>query len=86
MTAAYPMAMIAPFQPKCSRAVFIVLALFLGLLGIHNFVAGHTGRGVAQLLITLLAGWLFLPLLGVFFWVLIEICAVSTDGNGMRMS
>jgi LSD1 subclass zinc finger protein len=86
MMAAYPTAMVAPMQAKCSRAVFVVLALFLGMFGVHNFVAGYTGRGVAKLLITLFAGWLIVPLLGVALWVLIEICSVSCDSDGVRMS
>jgi TM2 domain-containing membrane protein YozV len=86
-----PMMMYAPgpsglMLPKCSRATYIVLGLFLGGLGIHNFVAGRVGAGVAQLLITLLTGWLVIPLLFVGLWVLIELIAVDTDGNGMRMN
>jgi TM2 domain-containing membrane protein YozV len=74
-------------QPKCSRVAYILLGLFLGLLGVHNFVAGRSGAGLTQLLITLLTGWLFgvtLVLVGV--WVLIEICVVTIDGAGIRMS
>ena len=47
------------------RIVYILLALLLGGLGIHNFYAGHTGRAVAQLLITIFVAftfWLILPL------------------------
>jgi TM2 domain-containing membrane protein YozV len=70
-----------------SRVAFILLGLFLGCLGIHNFYAGYTGKGIAQLLITLFLGWLFG--LGIFItgiWALIEIIAVSTDAQGLRMS
>lgn len=73
-------------SPK-SRVAFILLGLFLGCLGIHNFYAGYTGKGVAQLLITLFLGWVFG--LGIFItgiWALIEIIAVSTDAHGFRMS
>lgn len=72
--------------PACSRAVYILLALFLGALGIHNFVAGYTGRGVAQLLITLFTFWLIIPLLAVYIWVLVEICTVTHDRRGVRMN
>ncbi|MFN7020658.1 MAG: NINE protein [Phycisphaerales bacterium] len=72
--------------PACSRAVYILLALFLGTLGIHNFVAGYTGRGVAQLLITLFTFWLIIPLIAVWIWVLVEICTVTHDRRGVRMN
>lgn len=43
--------------PK-SKVAALLLALFLGCLGIHNFYLGHTGKGVAQLLISVLScGW-----------------------------
>ncbi|QQM68259.1 TM2 domain-containing protein [Actinomyces weissii] len=32
-----------------------VLAILLGTFGIHNFYLGQTGKGVAQLLITVLS-------------------------------
>lgn len=69
-----------------SRALFVVLGLFLGLLGIHNFYAGYSGKGVAQLLVTLLTGWLLFPLFIVGVWALVEICAVDEDARGVRFS
>ena len=74
----------APGESK-SRVAYIVLALFLGGLGIHNFYAGRTGSGVCQLLLTVLLGWLVIPWLVVVVWNLVEICVVTTDGNGRRM-
>jgi len=76
-----------PGQSSKSRAAYIVLGLFFGCFGIHNFYAGHSGRGVAQLLITLFTGWIF----GIGFfitgiWALVEIIAVNTDGQGLRLS
>lgn len=72
-------------QPAKSRAVFIVLALFLGCLGIHNFYAGYGGRGAAQLAITILTGCM-----GGFvitsIWAIIECIAVDTDATGRRMT
>jgi TM2 domain-containing membrane protein YozV len=73
-------------MPK-SRVTFVLLGLFLGCLGIHNFYAGYSGKGVAQLLITVLLGWLFG--LGIFItgiWAIIEIIAVSKDAQGIQMS
>ena len=65
------------------RIVYILLALFLGGLGIHNFYAGHTGRAVAQLLIMVLTGWLILPIFAVGVWVLVEICTTDRDAEGI---
>jgi TM2 domain-containing membrane protein YozV len=36
--------------------VFIVLGLFLGCLGIHNFYAGYSAKGAVQLAVTLVLG------------------------------
>ena len=66
-----------------SRIAYILLALFLGGLGIHNFYAGYTGKAVAQLLITLLLFWLIVPILIVWIWVIVEICTVTKDANGV---
>lgn len=69
-----------------SRTSYVVLALFLGWFGIHNFYAGYNGKGIAQLLITLLIGWLLVPLLAIAIWVIIEICSVTTDAEGRKFS
>jgi len=69
-----------------SRVAYILLGLFLGWLGIHNFFAVYYGKGIAQLLITLLTGWLILPSLAVIIWVLVEICTVTKDANGVPFS
>ena len=66
---------------KKSRIVYIVLALVFGEIGVHNFYAGFIGRGVAQLLITVLS-------FGLLFWIswiwaVIEICVVNHDGKGV---
>lgn len=68
-----------------SRLTFVLLALFLGCLGIHNFYAGYTGKALAQLLITLLAGWLLFPIIGVAIWSVAEAIIVETDSDGLKM-
>ena len=43
-------------DPKAkSRTAAGLLAIFLGAFGAHNFYLGHTGKAMAQLLITLLS-------------------------------
>jgi hypothetical protein len=70
--------------PK-SRAVYIVLGLFLGGLGIHNFYAGRNGSGIAQLLITIFTFWLIIPIFIMWLWVIIEVIVVDRDGRGQPM-
>ena len=67
-------------MPK-SRLSYILLALFLGTLGVHNFFAGYTGRGVTQLLLTLISFGFLAPL--VWVWAIIEICTVTKDAQGV---
>ena len=69
---------------KKSRVVYVLLAFFLGELGIHNFYAGYIGRGVVQLLITILT-------LGILFWVswtwaIVELCITTHDRKGVPFS
>lgn len=71
-------------NPPKSRVAYVLLGLFLGGLGIHNFYAGRPNRALGQLLTTLLVGWLVLPLVAVAIWCLVDICAITTDGDGVR--
>lgn len=68
--------------PK-SRTVYVILAFFFGGLGIHNFYAGRTGCGIAQLLISLLSCGFLSGI--VWIWVLIEMFVVTRDGKGVPM-
>ena len=77
---------VAPGTTGKSRTAYVMLGIFLGMLGIHNFYAGYGGKGVAQLLLTLLTGWLIVPLLVVWIWVIVEICTVSVDAQGNAFS
>jgi TM2 domain-containing membrane protein YozV len=77
--ASYPQHVIK--QAK-SRGVYVILGLFFGLLGIHNFYAGYFGRGVAQLLIVLTLGWFVIGLVIVAFWVIMELITVKQDAAG----
>jgi TM2 domain-containing membrane protein YozV len=69
-----------------SRTAYVLLGLFLGGLGIHNFYAGYAGRGIAQLLITLFGGWMCFPWIAVMVWVLVEVCSVTHDAQGNQFS
>ncbi len=70
-------------NPAKSRVAYILLAIFVGGLGVHNFYAGYTGKGVAQLLISIIScGALsFIS----WIWAIIEVCTVTTDADGIPM-
>ncbi len=63
-----------------SRVVYVLLAMFFGIFGFHNFYAGYIMRGVVQLVLTLISfGWLGIF---VFLWAVIEAIAVRKDAEG----
>jgi TM2 domain-containing membrane protein YozV len=77
--------------------VYILLALFLGTFGVHNFYAGRIWTGVIQLAFDVLlivgstvvtiftlgvGGFCFCSLCIVPMWNIIEIVLVKKDGHG----
>lgn len=69
-----------PYPPK-SRITYVLLGLFLGCLGIHNFYAKRSGCGITQLLISVLSIGYLAVISGL--WSFIEILIVDKDGNGV---
>lgn len=69
-----------------SKSTYVLLALFLGgFFGVHNFYAKRWGSGVLQLVITILVGWMILPLIPLALWIILECCLVTKDGDGNKM-
>jgi TM2 domain-containing membrane protein YozV len=67
-----------------SRWLFVLLAIILGQIGIHNFYAGHNFRGICQLVLTLItfgyiAGFMM-------FLNILEAIFVTEDGDGKRLN
>ena len=63
------------------RVAYVLLAVLLGI-GIHNFYAGYTTKGIIQLLVSILSCgilWFFM-----WIWAIIEACTVTQDANGVR--
>ena len=73
---------IDPNAQRKSRVTYIILALLLGGIGIHNFYSGHIGKGIAKIVFT--AFGVTAPISGI--WALIEIFAVKKDGKGLPMA
>jgi TM2 domain-containing membrane protein YozV len=72
----YPIA-----QPK-TRVIFVLLGIFLGVFGVHNFYAGYAKKGAIQLCVTLLS--CFYGAVISWIWAIIEICTVNKDAEGTQ--
>lgn len=74
-----------------SRTIYILLGILIGGLGVHNFVAGRTGEAIGQLAITVVSIPLmcvsigFLTILIPSIWAVVNVIAVTHDGQGRRM-
>ena len=81
----------APYGPQKSKLAAVILAFLLGTLGIHNFYLGYTNKGIAQLLLTLLGGWLCgAGAIAAGIWALVEAIQLLTgsilqDANGVPL-
>ncbi len=65
-----------------SLGIYIMLALLLGIFGVHNFYAGRIGSAVLQLLLTMSSVVLIFPMLFVCFLAVIECIVVTHNGQG----
>ena len=75
-----------------SWLTILLLSIFLGGFGAHQFYAGKGGKGAAMLVLSLvgwITSWLIVGifvLIGVFIWQIIDIVNIATqkfsDGNG----
>ncbi|NLF93452.1 MAG: TM2 domain-containing protein [Oligosphaeraceae bacterium] len=65
-------------SPPKNYVVFIVLAIFLGGLGIHNFYAGYNDRGLAELVVWLILTVISCGFLGIICWVYVIIDIINT--------
>lgn len=67
--------------PAKSKTAYVLLGVFLGGIGIHNFYAGYIVRAVIQLLISILSGFALSWIS--WIWALIEVCTVKKDAKGI---
>lgn len=71
-----------------SKLIAVLLALFFGVFGIHNFYLGYNGKGLAQLLITLISFGFLSGI--VYLWAVIEAILILTgsidvDSDGVLL-
>ncbi|WP_051979014.1 NINE protein [Edaphobacter aggregans] len=76
-----PPAVIPAYTPRRSRLTYIMLGVFLGAFGGHNFYAGYVKRAVMQLLLTLLS--CFFGGIISWIWAIVEILTVKHDNDGV---
>ena len=70
-------------QPEAkNKMAFVLLGIFLGMLGAHNFYAGYNGKGAAQLCLSVLTLGFASPM--AWIWAVIEICIVTADSQGIQ--
>jgi TM2 domain-containing membrane protein YozV len=76
-----PPAPMNSYEPRKSRVVFVLLAVFLGAFGGHNFYAGYVKKAVIQLCITLFS--CFTGSFISWIWAIVEACIVNRDDDGI---
>ncbi len=70
-------------KPK-DRVTFILLGVFLGMFGAHNFYAGYHKKAAFQLCITLLTCFYGTPVS--WIWAIVEICVIKADADGNQFA
>ena len=86
-----PMGAVVAFAPgqQKSKIAAGLLGILIGALGIHNFYLGYTGKGIAQLLISVLSFGLlaFIPAIwGLIEGILILTGSINVDANGIPLA
>ena len=83
--AGYPPAQLVDYyrqqQPK-TRVLFVLLGIFLGIFGVHNFYAGYVKKGTIQLCLTILT--CFYGGLLSWLWAIVEVCTINKDAEGTQ--
>jgi TM2 domain-containing membrane protein YozV len=63
-----------------SRVAFVLLGVFLGFFGLHNFYAGYNKKGAIQLALTILT--FFYAAAVSWVWAIVEVCVINEDSEG----
>jgi TM2 domain-containing membrane protein YozV len=84
-----PAEIYAGVESHRSRVVYVLLGLFMGCFGAHNFYARYFRRGAAQAAITVF--WWVLASQGygaliTWIWAILEVCLIAKDADGVQFS
>ena len=74
---------VIPPRSRKSRGIYVLLALFLGVWGVHNFYAGYDHKAKWMLGMGLVGIILFIPAVITFFISIYEAFTVTKDGYGV---
>lgn len=66
-------------QPK-KRVTYVLLGIFLGFFGAHNFYAGYNRNAAIQLAVSLLT--CFYGAILCWIWAIVEVCLTNKDADG----
>lgn len=68
-------------KPK-SRCTYVLLDLFFGCAGVHNFYAGFIGTGIIQFILSCTIVGLFVTIP----WCILEMIIQTKDASGQQMA
>lgn len=78
----------APIGKK-SKIAAGLLAIFLGVFGIHNFYLGYTKKGTIQIVISLVLSWTGIAPIAIEIWAIVEAVKILSgnmlDAEGMTL-
>jgi len=74
----------AGYIVRKSRVVYVLMAIFFGIFGVHNFYAGYIKKAVIQLCITLFT--CFYGAIIIWIWAIIEACTTNSDDDGVAFT
>ena len=72
------------FHPAKNRVTFVLLGVFLGALGVHNFYAGYFRKAAAQLCLSIFT--CFYGSVVSWIWAIVEVCTITEDSDGVQFS
>ena len=79
-----PAELYASIEAPKKRVTFVLLGIFLGIFGVHNFYAGYMRKGAAQLCLTLFT--FFYGAIVSWVWAIFEVCTVHQDFDGVQFT